>query len=388
MSSPIIIINKFHGGQGAALEFSGWHEHLQMVALNTPTPNASGLNLLGTILTDAQWFAHGHVAANNIQVPFARVNRALADIPADPADTYFDRYKINDMQQIKWEKENSAILAFRTALLAALDEPSRRLLADPGGGTAVLNLTLVQIVERLAAQYGQIAPTQLSLIAHQLDDPFQPGTDMLAYLAHQTELQRILAQAGEQLQDGAKIRHAREAVLKGAGNAYEPAIAILEERCRTEMPPVRMTWALFCDAMVAASLRIGVHATMGTAGFGAGAVMGPTQAQQLEAQMYGHPPIPMLQTPTPMAPQTQGHVPDTVAAIVALVRAELGKGQAAHPPNAAEKLIRQYCWTHGMCAHNGVECKSPKHTLAQKKATSTNKMGGSTKGCGGEAKAT
>ncbi|KAJ1402831.1 hypothetical protein B484DRAFT_424377, partial [Ochromonadaceae sp. CCMP2298] len=224
MTTPTIIIPKFVGGQGSTLEWPGWLEQ-------------------------------------RIQRPGA-VRLDLADpVAIVPDATYYNRYKVNDIETSRWEKENNAVLAFRTALIAALDEPSRRLLADPGGGTAVFNLMLDEMIERLHQQYGNIAPSLVSAVAHQLDDPYQPGTDMLAFLARHTELQRILAQAGEQLQDGAKIRHAREAISKGTGTIYDSATAIYEERCRTAQIPARMTWEGYCDAMVAAALR---HNTFGT----------------------------------------------------------------------------------------------------------------------------
>ncbi|KAJ1413434.1 hypothetical protein B484DRAFT_467639 [Ochromonadaceae sp. CCMP2298] len=362
MTTPTIIIPKFVGGQGSTLEWPGWLEQLQMIALSTPTSHPSGLHLLGPLLPAAMWQIHPLVIAKNLEgQPFQRlqhpgaVQRDLADaVLLVPVATYYNRYKVNDIETGMWEKENNEVLAFRTALIAALDESLHHLLADPGGGTAVFNLMLDEMIERLHQQYGNIAPSLVSAVAHQLDDPYQPGTDMLAFLARHTKLQRILAQAGEQLQDGAKIRHI----------------------------PARMTWEGYCDAMVAAALRHNTFGTTGTAGFGAAA----TTETDLRAHMRGHapPPLTALQaehlhfghTPTPI-PGTL-----TVAAIVAAVRAKLGKGPAANPPNVSEKPIRQYCWTHGLCAHNGKDCKGPKHTTAQQRATHTNNMGGSTKGCG------
>jgi hypothetical protein len=295
MTAPTVIINKFVGGQHAALEWPAFFEHLQQVALNTFTPNPSGLHLLGTILSAAQWTAHTAVHAPNLVGPFALIPHPGVEPPdaADPAvlvrdNTFYNRYKVNAAELAKWERETQAVLAFRTALLASLDEPSRRLLADPGGGTAVISRTLPQMVERLARQYGHVAPSQIAVIAHQLDDIFVPGTDMLAFLAHHTEIHRILALSGEILQDGTKIRHAREAITKGAGPIYDVTIANVEERCRTANPPSRLTWDAFVDSLVAASLRLNTHATMGSSGYGAGAVKGPPSPWQAE---YGHPPI-------------------------------------------------------------------------------------------------
>jgi hypothetical protein len=84
---------------------------------------------------------------------------------------------------------------------------------------------------------------------------------MLAFLAHHTELHRILALLREQMQDGTKIRHAREAISKGAGSTYDYTIATLEEQCRTS--GTVMAWEPFVAAMVAASLRLPIHSTTG-----------------------------------------------------------------------------------------------------------------------------
>jgi hypothetical protein len=41
---------------------------------------------------------------------------------------------------------------------------------------------------------------------------------------------------------------------------------------------------------------------------------------------------------------------------------------------------RLYCWTHGSCAHKGIDCKNPKDGH-KKEATFANMMNGSTKEC-------
>ena len=59
------------------------------------------------------------------------------------------------------------------------------------------------------------------------------------------------------------------------------------------------------------------------------------------------------------------------------VVAQLTKNNA---PTKGRKKPRQYCWTHGWCAHNGQECnaKADGHHDA---ATLENRMGGSNKNC-------
>ena len=49
-------------------------------------------------------------------------------------------------------------------------------------------------------------------------------------------------------------------------------------------------------------------------------------------------------------------------------------------PSKLQKKPRQYCWTHGWCAHNGTQCQS-KAVGHQDTATLTNRMGGSDKNC-------
>ena len=41
---------------------------------------------------------------------------------------------------------------------------------------------------------------------------------------------------------------------------------------------------------------------------------------------------------------------------------------------------RKYCWTHGLCAHNGRECQAPAQGH-QAEATLENRMDGNNNGC-------
>jgi hypothetical protein len=64
-------------------------------------------------------------------------------------------------------------------------------------------------------------------------------------------------------------------------------------------------------------------------------------------------------------------------------RARNNRGPAPVVPNrpaARTPTARHYCWTHGMCAHNGADCNN---RLAghQAAATFTNMQGGSTNNC-------
>ena len=57
--------------------------------------------------------------------------------------------------------------------------------------------------------------------------------------------------------------------------------------------------------------------------------------------------------------------------------AQLKKPQAKQQ---SRRKPRKYCWTHGWCAHSGMDCNS-KAEGHQDEATLENKMGGSTKNC-------
>ena len=54
--------------------------------------------------------------------------------------------------------------------------------------------------------------------------------------------------------------------------------------------------------------------------------------------------------------------------------------QNVKQPTKKQKQPRQYCWTHGWCAHNGNQCQAPA-VGHQVQATLANKMGGSDKNC-------
>lgn len=65
-----------------------------------------------------------------------------------------------------------------------------------------------------------------------------------------------------------------------------------------------------------------------------------------------------------------------------------GRGSGRHtdragrsrPPSARSSNTRLYCWSHGACAHTGVDCNT-QATGHQASATFDNMMGGSTTGC-------
>ena len=54
--------------------------------------------------------------------------------------------------------------------------------------------------------------------------------------------------------------------------------------------------------------------------------------------------------------------------------------QHIQPKGQKQKKPRQYCWTHGWCAHNGTQCQAPAdgHKI---QATLANKLGGSNNNC-------
>ncbi|KAJ1412680.1 hypothetical protein B484DRAFT_402240, partial [Ochromonadaceae sp. CCMP2298] len=268
--SLTINIKKFTGGPYAALEWTSWEEHIQEVAVRTPTPNNSGLNLLGAILTDVQWAACPLVIQRGLG-PFVFVPHP-GEIAELPADTFDARLKTNEILLRRYMLENNAILEFTTALIAALDETSRRHIADPGGGTAIMTRSLREIVAMLAAKHAHVPPTHIGIVYARLHEPYLGGP-IPPFFSKQTETHRILALAGEALADATKIRHAHKALTIGSGALYVHAKDMYEESCRTardgagNLAPTPMTWPQYTEAIIAASERIHEQDTTGTAGF-------------------------------------------------------------------------------------------------------------------------
>ncbi|KAJ1418202.1 hypothetical protein B484DRAFT_400545 [Ochromonadaceae sp. CCMP2298] len=362
--SLTITLKKFVGGPYAALEWTPYLEHVQEVAVRTPTPNSSGLNLLGAVLTDAEWAACPLVIQRGLG-PFEFIQHP-GPVAEQPEDTYDARLKTNEILLRRYMLENNAVLEFTTAIIASLDETSRRHIADPGGGTAIMTRTLREIISMLTAKHAHVPPTHIGIVYARLHEPYLGGP-VPPFFATQTETHRILALAGEPLADATKIRHAHKALTTGSGTLYVHAKDMYEEGCRTardgagNLAPIPMTWPQYTEAIIAASARIHEQDTTGTAGF-AGAVMGPPT----DTELHGH-------TQTTLA-----------TAIAAAVSAELAKHLPARKGGGAQArdrnpLPRQYCWTHGVCAHTGKECnaKGDGHIA---NATAKDKAGGSTKG--------
>jgi hypothetical protein len=190
-STQTIIIKPFIGGKHASLNYREWIEMLQGVALRVPTPNESTLNLYGFIVSDEEWADSPLVKQRKLGA-FAQIPHPGACDP-EPEDTYGNRLKIQDILMRRHMDENNALLAFTTALLNALDEPSRRLLADAGGGTAILTKSIQEIMAILNATYAKMPSNELAYYAHQLTVPYIQGADVMAFFSNKTELHRILA---------------------------------------------------------------------------------------------------------------------------------------------------------------------------------------------------
>ena len=73
----------------------------------------------------------------------------------------------------------------------------------------------------------------------------------------------------------------------------------------------------------------------------------------------------------------QKEVQDLKLLVQQLTNAKQSQNNA---PTQTRKKPRKYCWTHGWCAHAGVDCNA-KADGHQDEATLQNRMGGSTKNC-------
>jgi hypothetical protein len=295
------------------------------------------------------------VIANNLPDPFEPLDDP-GDCPDLPADTYVDRFKINDVKLVRYQREEAAVLKFTEALVNALDPASQRLVADPGGGATILTRSLRDIVGILAAKYSRVPPAKLGKVFDKLRTPFPPGTDVLAYLAAQTETHRILAINLEDVAEPMKIRLALEALIAGGGQAFAHAYGTYEDSCRTardaqgQPAPTRMDWEGFSDAMVAASQRLPESSTVGNAGFG-GAVSGPPT----DNETYGHTSIAHDQSPA-FAAAVSKEVAKRMEQSKGARERGRGGGAGAGPPRTP--LL--YCFSHGyQHSHTSLTCRNP-----------------------------
>jgi hypothetical protein len=370
---PKIDIKRFIGGKTAALEFREWRDNVEENAYRQVIPNASGSGLLAFTMTDQQWAAHRTVRTRKLGAFHAIAHPG--EVAEDPEDTYDVRLKRNDIFLGRYLAEQRALLEFTKAVVDSLDASSRRLLADPGGGTAVMSKNLQEIMATLEARYSRVPPSQIGHVASQLTTPYVPASDVLGFFAKHTEVHRILALSGEEMPEPFKIRTAKEALFTGSPKTFTTAHDMFEEDCRkTGAVP---TWLDYSDAMVAASLRSHEDITTGTAGFdaGFGAAAAQTGNQTFTGSMlYGN------QTPSHNEP------PAWFASAMAAEYAkhnsdDRGKGGAKGGGGARVQTAPQprvYCHTHGLCAHTSKECKKqgPNHEVnATTPGTTGNKKG-------------
>ena len=236
-----------------------------------------------------------------------------------------------------------ALATFTAATIAALD-PDARLIAK-GADPHLSGVPLTEMINRLRIEYGIPTVAERTLATRSLSVVYAPPLPVRDHIRRHLEVHDFLAQNGEILADASKVRYLSESVqpcgmFRSALELYVAAYPAAAEQTFTRLR----------HALTNAEDNF---TTVTSAGAGyahlALAATAVHKSSGVEAKLDKL--IELL---------CRSHQP--AAAVV-----------ATKPP--APRLPRQYCWSHGECAHSSNQCLKmlPGHRTD---ATAQNRMGG------------
>ena len=256
-----------------------------------------------------------------------------------------------------YEREQIALGALTTSVYASIPLSTQQTCPGyhPRYGTALIDLPIM--MTHVTNKYGDANLNVYNRARAALQGRYVPGSDIDIFLAGQVENHHACLRSGNPLNDVDKVNFLIDAVGGRSGpfsftiTQFEADSSILAHRTFEDIPtdtgPTKEGLASRIRK-AAARLPSTPGPPAGTAHdyYGAAAVMDTLKEilPSMMAQALGS---------TPAANATTDRPPDRK---------------------------RQYCWTHGLCAHPGSACRqrAPGHDT---RATLTNKRGGSKKNC-------
>lgn len=313
---------------------SGWNawERLVLDDLEAATAHVHGL--LGFAVSAAR-LAELTGINEAVHAPLQHPG-VLAD-DATQGATAVHRYKME-----QFEKQQTALKQAKTRILACLNEEALDLVTEAGFGTR--RRTIQDILDILRANYGLISVAEIQQQKNRLKVPYQANTPIRDYIRVHREVHEVLAMAGQDMAMADKVAELR------AGVKHVPQLGTAVQHFITTNPTLAaQTFAKLTTLLGEAEDNGEPQPTTGSAGYAAASMASPTVvSMDVVVQM--------------------------VAAAVGKAMAEKDKRQPPSTRIAAPKK-KNYCWSHGPCAHPSLDCKNPREGHIWE-ATDTNRQGG------------
>jgi hypothetical protein len=198
--------------------------------------------------------------------------------------------------------------------------------------TSLVNVTFDLIVQQLRARYGVLTHEVLQSLHEQFNTPYNGDSDLNAFIHKHVQLHNELAHHGFPLNEYEKIDKFK-AALTPCGH-FQLAFTLFQDSNRD---PLLATFLQFVETM--RTNQKAFLATSTTAGYASSAAKSELQSLR-----------------------------DELASLRDAIQSTAAAATVA-PPS-------EYCWTHGVCYHNGRNCRNPAENH-KADATSKNRQGGS-----------
>jgi hypothetical protein len=225
----------------------------------------------------------------------------------------------------------------------------------------------------LDTNYGRLNTEDYKTLKQQLREKFRPSQDdALETLGTHIRIHQRLERGGATMPECDKIEHVK-AAFDPCGLFPRVFEKFLEDYPELEDQKFDQLLTIFKSHLKTHP----VSETTGTAGY-AGLTQSHTQqpAPLTMEDVLTNVAMLMEQHQYALMTTMQGHAPPPNGANPRKLMTTSGGARTGTSP-----LPRQYCWTHGLCAHNSGGCNERDKPGHQKTATLDNRMGGSNKNC-------
>jgi hypothetical protein len=240
-----------------------------------------------------------------------------------------------------YDKEQTTVKKLKADIFDSLDEEARSKLNDPEFG--LRRVTLQGGMDILRVQYGQLSSADIEKQRKILSRSFQTGIPIREHIRQQTDAHAVYVTAGQAVAEADKVAHLRNSVQ------HVPALkAATSFFIRMHNTIAGQTFALLAEALEAAEDNGDLEATAGSAGYAAAGTEHFTMAT----------------------------VQQMIAAALAQDRSMARRQDTGKETKATNsRPPRNYCWTHGPCAHSSDDCtrRAVGHVAM---STLANKQGG------------
>ena len=284
-------------------------------------------------------------------------------------------------QQAVYDREQIALGYLTRAVFDSIPAATQQSCPGYHANYGTSFITLPTMLTHAQQTYGAVTVTGYNIAKSSLLRPYAPGTNIDAFLASHVDAHLACIRAGNALNNIEKVDALINAVGGRTGifaftiQAFEEATSDLAHRTFEDSPatdqnPVREGLASRIRKAALRLLTTTDPATATTSGYyGAAAAASALPPKSIRDEVTS---------------ALQELLPSLVATAIdrATNAANATATRAANANATRVPQEKKYCWTHGLCAHTGQECRTPDRQAGHNpKATLTRKMGGSIKGC-------